>query len=339
MRNLARIARLLGVTLSATGPTVVAAHSSPVSVHGRLQLKDLQLLDSSGQPVQLCGVSTQGTQFFPWGSCPNSSSLRMAAEVMGADVYRVPTYVKEGGYHDPDARKRLFDTLDRIVHETQKNGIYCLIDWHVTSFDPLDEPYFSEAKDFFSEVVGKYAGLPHVLYEICNEPGHGVPWSNIKAYAGVIIPIIRDKDPEAVIIVGSPDDSGDLSFAAADPLKDSDGRMLHNVMYALHFYAGSHPDDITRFTDYAKLLPIFVTEWGASSDSGDSPDDYSTAVRFVDAISGANTAGVRVSWVAWSFTHDQESSAMLRSCHGPWEESNLTEWGLWVQGHLSGGKQ
>lgn len=318
-----------------TSCAVSAAEKTPISVNGQLQVKGLQLVNSSGEPVQLRGLSTQGTQFFPWGDGPNPFSIRMAAKVMGADIYRIPTYVKEGGYHNPKARAGLMDTLDKLVNETQKCGMYCIIDWHVTSFDPSQEPYFSEAKDFFSTVINKYAGRPHVLYELCNEPKYGTPWANIKTYAHAIIPIIRAKDPDAVIIVGSPDDSGDLSFAAADPLTDSDDQLLHNVMYALHFYAGSHPNDISRFTKYANKLPIIVTEWAASSDSGDSPDCYPTSQKFADALAGANQAGVKVSWVGWSFTCDKESSAMLRSGTGPWDTSNLTDWGVWIQNHMS----
>ena len=78
------------------------------------------------------------------------------------------------------------------------------------------------------------------------------------------------------------------------------------------FMLTSHVNDITRFTSYANKLPIFVTEWGASSDSGNSPDSYSTAEQFVRALNGANASGVKVSWVGWSFTHDKEKS----SSHG-----------------------
>ena len=209
---------------------VSLSQASPVSVNGRLQVVGLQLVNSQSHAVQLRGVSTQGTQFFPWGDCPNPASIGMAVHVMGADIYRIPTYIKEGGYGKTPARTGLMNTLDQIINETQKQGVYSIIDWHVTSFDPLREPYFSEAQEFFTMVAAKYGGRPNILYEICNEPAYGTPWADIKKYAQTIIPLIRAKDPDGIIIVGSPDDSGDLSFAAADPLVDAHRQPLHNVM-------------------------------------------------------------------------------------------------------------
>ena len=63
----------------------------------------------------------------------------------------------------------------------------------------------------------KYSGYDNVIYEICNEP-NGVDWAAVKGYAEAVIPVIRDKDPRSVIVVGNPDWSKDLYSVAAAPL-------------------------------------------------------------------------------------------------------------------------
>ena len=96
-----------------------------------------------------------------------------------------------------------------------------------------------------------------MLYEICNEPNGGTSWESIKAYAEEIIPVIREKKPDAVILVGTPTWSQEIDKAAESPLEDK------NVMYTLHFYAGTHKDDLrNRLESYAQNgLPIFSVFW------------------------------------------------------------------------------
>ena len=72
------------------------------------------------------------------------------------------------------------------------------------------------------------------------------------------MPVIREKRPDAVILVGTPTWSQEIDKAAESPLEDK------NVMYTLHFYAGTHKDDLrNRLESYAQNgLPIFVSEFG-----------------------------------------------------------------------------
>lgn len=45
-------------------------------------------------------------------------------------------------------------------------------------------------------------------------------------------------DPDNIIIIGSPNWSQDVDIAAADPVEGT------NLMYTLHFYAGSHGQEL-----------------------------------------------------------------------------------------------
>jgi hypothetical protein len=148
----------------------------------------------------------------------------------------------------------------------------------------------------------------HVLFEICNEP-NGVSWSTVKSYADNLISAIRAIDEDIVIIVGTPTWSQDIHEARQNPVLNP-----HNVMYAFHFYAGSHMGLLERVRSEAALIPIFATEWGTSTYSGDGGVFSEQAKTFLDLFRDAS--GQKISWAQWSFADKDESSAALlpRSC-------------------------
>lgn len=312
-------------------PSAGAPAGSPVAVHGALHLDGLQLTDASGAPIQLRGVSDQGIQWFPWGTCFDDASLAFLTDPQGmnVDVVRVPVYVREGGWlRDPDRA-----TVDaaRLVDEAIARGLYVVLDWHVTSYDPNDT--LEEALAFWGVFAARYAGSPNLLFELANEPSH-CTWADVVAYAEQVIPAVRAVDLEVPLLLGTPDDSADLAAAAAAPLS---GDLAHNLLYTYHFYAGSmDADDVSPFVGQ---LPLFVSEWGAASWSGDSPDDYPGADAFLAHLTDGDVA---VSWVGWSFTDDRESSAMLvpGTCGtdgapgGPYTVDGLSTAGRFVRDHL-----
>ena len=138
--------------------------NSPVAKYGRLQVKDLQLCDKDGNPVQLAGMSTMGWQWC--GDCYTKESIKTMVEEWGINVLRLAMYVEEGGYNTNPIgfKQRMCEMID-ICGEL---GIYCVVDWHIlTPGNPLDSKY-GGAKEFFSFISKKYANKEHLLYEICN---------------------------------------------------------------------------------------------------------------------------------------------------------------------------
>lgn len=300
---------------------------TPIERYGRLHVEGVQLVDACDRPVQLRGVSDQGIQWFPWGTCFTDESLGYLRDALAIDVVRVPVYVEEGGWLDDSEQMR--QRTHAIADAAIARGLYVVIDWHVTSCDPRDR--MVEATAFWTEIATAYAGVPNVIYEIANEPAE-VEWSGIAEYAEEIIDTIRAIDPEVVIIVGTPDDSGELSDAADAPLAASD------VLYTFHYYAASM--DLDQIEPYLERMPLFVTEWSAASYSGNSPDDYDDAAALRTALEGP---AQQVSWIAWSFTDDSESSAMLISgtCAeqpgapaGPWNDAMLSTSGEFMRDGL-----
>ena len=75
--------------------------NSPVDRFGKLQVKDLQLCDQDGNPVQLAGMSTMGWQWC--GECYTQESVETLVREWGISVLRLAMYVEEEGYNtDPE---------------------------------------------------------------------------------------------------------------------------------------------------------------------------------------------------------------------------------------------
>lgn len=301
------------------------AQNTPLSINGRLKLVGKQLSNEYGNPVQLRGMSSHGLQWF--GNCINGSSMDAMAYQWGCDIVRAAMYVQEGGYVTNPAGYRA--KVDEMVDQAAARGMYCMIDWHIlTPGNPWAN--INEAKEFFRIMAQKHAGKKHVLYEICNEPNN-IDWPSVKGYAEQIIPIIRQYDSEAIIIVGTPTWSGEPHFAADNPIT---GSYAHNLMYTFHFYAGSHYNQ-NYINGLLSRIPLFVTEWGTSNASGNGGNDYTNAQRWIDLFAGQNSAGVKVSWCNWTFSDKGESSAALnQGACGSGQWNNTTASGTWVKNHI-----
>ncbi len=312
-----------------------AAVATPVADHGRLQVVEQVLVDAQGEPVQLKGASSHGLQWYGWGDCIQEASLEALAWDWGADLFRVSLYVDEGGYKtDPEGFTAMVDTS---VEAASSLGMYVIIDWHIlTPGDPWDN--VTHAREFFAHMSQEHGDKENIIYEICNEPS-GVAWSRIKSYAEEIIPIIRANDPLGIIVVGTPawssfgiSEGRDIQEITGDPLT---GEMGTNVLYAFHFYAASHGADYrAKIEAAAGQVPIFVTEWGTQSYTGDGSNDLESSQQWVDLMEAAN-----ISWAYWNYSDDWRSGAVFEpgTCpDGPWTGDSLKESGQLVLGWLQG---
>lgn len=277
-----------------------APAGSPVAINGKLKVMGTQMVNECGKPVQLRGMSTHGPQWFE--NCYCEEAMDALVYDWGISVFRIAMYftTKDNGYlSNKDKWKNWIDTY---VDYCGERGIYCLIDWHVLNpGNPND--YINDAKEFWSYMSQKHANKKHVLYEICNEPnGSSGNWSNVKNYANEIIPLIRKNDPETIIIVGTPTWSQDVDIASKDKLQ------YDNIMYTLHFYAGTHKQYLRDKAQTAlnNGIAIFATEFGTSSASGDgsySPEETKTWINWLNER--------KISWASWSFADKNEISAAL----------------------------
>lgn len=297
--------------------------------YGALQVIGTQLCDGNGNAVQLRGISTHGLAWFP--DYVNAELFRELHDEWKANVVRLAMYTAEyGGYCSGGDQKKLKQLISDGVQYATDNDMYVIIDWHILS-DGDPNTYKDEAKAFFEEMSETYSGYDNVLYEICNEPNGGTGWSSIKSYAEEIIPVIRENDEDAVILVGTPNWSQYVDQAAADPIT-----AYSNIMYTLHFYAATHTDGL-RSTMAAAIdagLPVFVSEYGICDASGNGAIDEKQANAWVELMDRYG-----VSYVAWNLSNKSETSAVFKnSCskRSGFTQEDLSSSGRWLYDMLTG---
>lgn len=301
--------------------------TTPVSQHGRLSVKNGQLVDKSGKGYQLRGMSTHGLTWFP--EFVNESAFKTLRDDWNTNVVRLAMYVDEWGNGQcyMGNKSGSLELLEKGVDICIKLDMYVIIDWHV--LNPGDpSKYTNEAKSFFETVSKRYAKYPNVIYEICNEPNGGASWSgNIKPYAEKIIPVIRKNAPNSVIIVGTPTWSQEIDKPLSDPLS------YKNVMYAFHFYAATHAGLRSNVENcVAQGLPVFVSEFGTCDASGGGANDFNETQKWLSYFDKQG-----ISYCNWSICNKDETCSVLRpgtSANGNWSESNLTENGKWIRNWL-----
>jgi len=309
---------------SDTRLSVDKAGRTVVERYGQLQVIGTNLCDQAGKPIQLRGMSSHGLQWH--GKYANRDVLAWLRDDWNMQIWRSAMYLTQGGYiNAPVLKNKVIESVDAAINL----GIYVVIDWHVMN-DRNPQAYQAQSIEFFREMAQKYGDRPNVLYEICNEPnGKDVTWSaNIKPYAEAVIAEIRSIDPDGIIIVGTPTWSQDVDIAAADPIVGQ-----KNIMYTLHFYAGTHGEELRKKADDAlsKGLPLFVTECGTSEASGGGGTFIKQSHEWLSFLQKRN-----ISWINWSVNNKGEESGVLvfnadRDAKGGWKDSDLSESGKFIR--------
>ncbi len=302
------------------------ASGSEFEKHGRLSVKGTDIVDKNGEKYRLKGVSTHGLAWFP--EYVNKKSFE-TIKGYGGNLIRLAMYTAEGGGYctdgDQDKLKKLID--DGVTYATEL-GMYVIVDWHILS-DSNPQMNQDEAEAFFKEMSIKYKDYDNVIYEICNEPNSGASWADVKEYAEDIIPVIRENDKEAIILVGTPTWCQDIDEAAKDPLTGFD-----NVMYTVHFYAATHKDNIRDKlkTAHDKGLPVFISEFSLCEASGNGEIDYDSADDWFDMLDSYN-----ISYAQWNLANKDEASSLINpDCKKTdgWKDEDLSETGKWMKKKL-----
>ncbi len=299
------------------------ADGTPFEINGVLQVDGTFLINNSGDPIQLRGMSTHGLQWFE--TCINANSLDVLAYEWGADILRLAIYVQEEGYEtDPE---HFLGLVDRHVDELMDRGLYALVDWHILNpGNPMSNVEL--AREFFEHVSATHGDKGHVLYDICNEPS-GVSWSEIRSYAMEIIPIIRANDPDGIVIVGTPEWSARPDLVVGNELP------FDNVMYSMHFYAAGHGTEHRQIVRDAvgDGIPIFVTEFGTQETSGDGGNDFYSSDLWLDLLEEN-----KISWTNWNYSDDERTGAVYEweTCFWhTYDDDHLKEAGVWIKDRIS----
>jgi endoglucanase len=293
-----------------------APKNSPVAINGHLKVEGTQLVNEKSEPVVLRGASFGWHNL--WPRFYNKKAVAWLADDWKCSVVRAAMglAIEDNYLENPDFALKC---VENVVDGAIKSGIYVIIDFHSHKI------HKEEAKQFFAMMAKKYKDYPNVIYEIWNEPDY-YTWAEVKAYSEEVIAVIRAIDPDNIILVGSPHWDQDVDAVATDPIRGQT-----NLMYTMHFYAGTHKQWLRDRTDAAinSGIPIFVSECAGMEASGNGPIDEAEWKAFVDWMENR-----KISWLAWSVSDKDESCSMIiprASSYGKWTYDLLKQWGKIVR--------
>lgn len=286
-----------------------------------------------GQPGSIAGMSLfwssfvdDGGKFYTPGvvqTLKSSWNARLVRAAMGVET-------EDGYLEDPTGnRSRVTTVVDAAI----ANDMYVIIDWHTHNA----EDYQPQAISFFQDMANTYGSYNNVIYEIYNEPDcptgtalcgwdQKTTWAQIKDYAEEVIAAIRAVDSDNLIIVGTPFYSQFVDEASESPINDV------NVAYTLHFYAGSHQEEVRNRarTALRNNVPLFVTEWGTVDADGDGVVNSAESDTWLEFLYDNN-----ISHANWSVSDKEEGASILKldtfGENGGWSDGDLTPSGLYVK--------
>jgi len=295
---------------------------SVVEKHGLLKVNGNKVVDKSNTSISLAGNSIFWSNFSEGAKFYNAATVNHLATNWKSDIVRASMGVEDaGGYISNPTREK--NKVIAVVDAAIAAGVYVIIDWHSHNA----ERYQQQAITFFTEMAERYGTNDHVIYEVYNEP-IGQSWQTVKSYSEAVIRAIRAKDPDNLIIVGSPRWSQNVVEASNNPINQT------NIAYTLHFYAGTHRqglrDNAKRAMDNG--IALFVTEWGAVNANGDGAADRSETQKWLDFM---KTNGI--SHANWSVSDKAEGASVVAPNTGVSGllNDNLTATGNYIKNIVS----
>jgi endoglucanase len=308
---------------------------SPVETYGALSIKNAQLVDSAENPVTLRGMSlfwhndVGGKEYWKSGAmkwCMTDWHASVIRAPIGVEDHQSGVYTITGVISDSlVANQRLRIAIEAAI----TYGFYVIVDWHT------EKIYKDEAKAWFGYFAKKYGNTPNIIWEIYNEP-NGPSWSEIAAYAKVVIPEIR-KYSKNVILVGN---------SSWDQHPDEAGTELDqysNIAYTVHFYS-DHSFFSVVDAAMKKGHAVFASEFGLSTSSGDGGVASTSSGNIGTWLSTLNSAGVsHVNWDLGAQLANSgagpgvQSSAALNTgagYDGNWTDAELTASGKAMRSYL-----
>ncbi len=294
---------------------------TPVSQNGALSVKGNQIVNKNDISVSFAGPSLFWSNTW-WGGEDyyTKEVVSWVKSDWKATIIRASMGVDENGGYISDTTNKT--RVKVVVDEAINQGMYVIIDWH----SHHAEDYKTQAIAFFKEMANTYGDYDNVIYEIYNEPLQ-VSWSNvIKPYAEDVIEAIREIDSDNLIIVGTPTWSQDVDVASNDPITDYD-----NIAYTLHFYAGTHSQNLRNKATTAlnNGIALMVTEWGSVNANGDGSVDEEETNLWMDFL-----CDNKLTHCNWALNDKNEGASVLvqgASTTGGWTQNHLTTSGKLVK--------
>lgn len=290
-----------------------------------LKLVNNQLCTADNTPIQLRGWSTHELSSMREFADDKTDLQKM--KTAGANVVRIvidPTDYNNNG-------TAVVTWVKNCVDFCAELDMYSIIDWNVSNPGDPNHSNYSGAAAFFNAFSWYVAdnNYHHVLYEICGEPnlneegtiyekGQTV-WSQIKTYATTVLSVIKVNDPNAIVIVGTPQWCQGLVFPMVDPM-DEQGM---NVMYGFHI-CGDQEKLLGILSAASAFIPVFVSGWAIGGFYGSVSFTEGEAVmnQLMDICNGQNLGGLKISWCNYGwFEASYVSAAFTDYASSNWSQS------------------
>ena len=307
------------------GTQTVQAQATAVQAYGQLSVSGTKIVDKTGSPVQLRGMSLFWSiwqdKYYSYNTIKwlrDDWCINVVRAAMTVDINEGGT---NKGYKWNEAAE--LAKVETVIDAAIDLGIYVIVDFHSHHANESQEKDL--ATKFFTHISTKYKGYPNIIYEPFNEPLN-VSWSGtLKPFYNNIISTIRANDPKNIIVLGTPNWDQDVDVAANDPVSGS------NIAYALHYYAASHKQDKRNkaSTAISKGICLFATEYGICSADGNGVIDEPEANTWWTFLDNN-----KISHCNWAVSDKNEKASALNtnaSPNGSWSASNLRESGVIVR--------
>lgn len=297
-----------------------------VTYNGQLSVENGKLLNQYSDQIILKGpsagngkgIESLDEKYF------NKDSLSSIKQ-WGANVFRIAVDTSEhykGYIYDQEILDRACEIADICI----ELDMYVVIDWHVL-YEENPNVYVEESKEFFSKIAERYKNSPNIIYEICNEPnGDETTWEEIKKYANQVIPVIREINEDAIILVGVPNWSHNIDDVIGDELQ------YDNIMYVDHLYpAGLTSDRFDRLKNAIENgIPVFISEWGLGDNQGEIYTEYASIIANYMKEN-------KLSWCYWSMDDYNSSFAIVKKdeWNNELNDEILSESGKYLKNLLS----
>ena len=139
-----------------------------------------------------------------------------------------------------------------------------------------------------------------------------------------MIKLIREITKDSIILCGTPDYCKQLKPVLEAPIEGE-----KNIMYTLHFYSGTHKEDLRKelTSSIENGLPIFISEFGISEANGDGNINIEEADKWIELLNNKN-----ISYVYWNLSNKDEKAAFLKSTTTKlkeWKGEEISEAGNW----------
>lgn len=295
---------------------------------GKLTKSGKNIIDSNGNNVVLTGIGTHSISEY---NSLYTEEVMKTLTYYGLNCIRISVYLTDKQCQNSDGRTSLgwlnnSDTLKPIIEElievATNAGLYIIIDWHsyhaidggdVTQYKPQQEAFF----EYFSN---KYSNQDNILYELHNEPYRNTASELLDSVISCAN-IIRNHNPDAILICGE----GIDGVITMDNLFNKTNNL--DIFISPHLYTGEQTIDYIN-DRIRENRPIFVTEWGNSSLSGDGLPNDNEALKMFNLCHSNN-----ISYCLWKMTYQDMDTAIL-NC-SKFNEDYYYGFGGWSRGDLS----